>query len=292
LVRETYSKKEVAQFMAKGFVPLKIDAEKGKGPELAKRYGVNGFPTLVIVDPKGEEVDRIVGFRPPDQFVAELQPILEGKSFGELKKKADTDLEAAVALGKKYEERGDLTKAAELYQRVLASQAAGPALKEAAEGRLVIIAFSKSRGKDLAPLEKFFREHQKSGAARDQARILFGYHQRGKGDPAKVIETGDYLIANGSKDDAEFLNAYAWYLATHDQKLERALELAKKAVELSPKSPEILDTLAEAYSRNGLLKEAVETQKKAVELAADGDKPELKKRLRLFEEALEKAAKK
>jgi tetratricopeptide (TPR) repeat protein len=290
LVRETYSKKEVAQFLAKGFVPLKIDAEKGKGPELAKRYGVNGFPTLVIVDPKGEEVDRLIGYRPPQKFLAELQPIVEGKSFGALKKRAETDLDAAVALGKKYEERSDFAKAAEVYGRVLKSSSASAGLREAAEGRMAIVGYYQSKGKEIGGVEKFFRDHAKSDGARDQARVVFGHYQGAKGgEPAKVIEAGDYLIAHGSKEDSEFLNNYAWYLATHDQKLERALELAKEAVRLSPKSAHILDTLAEAYSRNGLLKEAVDTQKRAVECAAERDQAQFKTRLGRFAVALEKS---
>ncbi len=209
LVRETYSKKEVAQFLAKGFVPIKIDAEKGKGPELAKRYGVSGFPTLVLIDPKGEEVDRLVGYRPPQKFLAELQPIVEGKSFGALKKKAETDLEAAVALGKKYEERSDFPKAAEIYGRVLQSSTASAALREAAEGRMAIVGYYRSKGKEIAGVEKFFRDHAKSDGARDQASVVFGHYQGTKGgDPAKVIEAGDYLSAHGSKEDSEFLNNY------------------------------------------------------------------------------------
>ena len=37
-------------------------------------------------------------------------------------------------------------------------------------------------------------------------------------------------------DDAPFLNEYAWYLATHDVQLERAEELARRAISLSPES--------------------------------------------------------
>ncbi len=70
--------------MSKHFVSIKINAEKDEGKALAEKYGVSGFPTLLLVDPKGEEVDRIVGFRPPDKFIATLKPILAGDSFAAL----------------------------------------------------------------------------------------------------------------------------------------------------------------------------------------------------------------
>ena len=56
------------------------------------------------MDAKGEELDRITGFRPPDRFISTIKPILAGKSYGALKKKAKKEpdnLEVAVELGKK-----------------------------------------------------------------------------------------------------------------------------------------------------------------------------------------------
>ncbi len=281
----------MADFLAKKFVAVKLDAEKGEGPELAKKYGVRGFPTIVFLDQQGEEIDRLVGFRPPDKFIAEIKAIQEGKSFKSLKKKAadhPADLEAQLELGKKYEERDDYKKAEELYNAVLKAEQASASLKIQAEGRLALAAYQKSMGKEAAPLEKFFEKNAGSGGLADQAFALFYYYQRKK-EPQKAMKAGDYLLENGQKkDDAEFLNNYAWYLATEDVDSKKALGLAKKAVELSPKAAHIADTLAEAHFRNGQYDEAVAAQKKAVELARDEQKEEFKKRLQKFEKALEK----
>jgi Flp pilus assembly protein TadD len=61
--------------------------------------------------------------------------------------------------------------------------------------------------------------------------------------------------------------------------VKRALVLAKKAAEFEPKNAAYVDTLAEAYFRNGFHEEAVKTQKSAVELAPEGQREELQKRL-------------
>ena len=55
LKRNTFSDKEIGTFFNSNFINVAIDAEKGEGPRLAQKYGVNGFPTLLVVD-KNEEV--------------------------------------------------------------------------------------------------------------------------------------------------------------------------------------------------------------------------------------------
>ncbi len=78
LDKDTFSQASVAEAM-KGFVAVHVDAEKGEGVALAKKYGARGFPTLVIVDAAGDEVDRIVGYLPPDKFVPEIARIARGE---------------------------------------------------------------------------------------------------------------------------------------------------------------------------------------------------------------------
>ena len=55
LKRNAFSDKEIGTFFNSNFINVAIDAEKGEGPRLAQKYGVNGFPTLLVVD-KNEEV--------------------------------------------------------------------------------------------------------------------------------------------------------------------------------------------------------------------------------------------
>ncbi|HKK71369.1 MAG TPA: thioredoxin family protein [Candidatus Krumholzibacteria bacterium] len=51
---------------------LSIDAEKGEGIELAKKYTVTGFPTYVVVDAQGELIDRWAGYGGPEHFLTAL----------------------------------------------------------------------------------------------------------------------------------------------------------------------------------------------------------------------------
>jgi len=54
------------------FVPLKLDAEKGQGPDVQKKYGVTGYPTILFVNGKGELVHTVVGFVDAATLAAEM----------------------------------------------------------------------------------------------------------------------------------------------------------------------------------------------------------------------------
>jgi thioredoxin-related protein/tetratricopeptide (TPR) repeat protein len=79
LDEDTFSDQQVRQQLGE-LVVVKLDAER-EGRELAKRYGVESYPTLVFTDPDGEEIDRIVGFLPPGDFISETERIRSGDTF-------------------------------------------------------------------------------------------------------------------------------------------------------------------------------------------------------------------
>src|SRR5262245_36543926 len=86
----------------KAFVNAHVNASHEDGREIASNYVVNGFPTLVVVDEKGDEIDRIVGYMPPEPFLKEIGRIQRGEdTLPALTKKAaenPDDLAAALAL--------------------------------------------------------------------------------------------------------------------------------------------------------------------------------------------------
>jgi thiol-disulfide isomerase/thioredoxin len=68
----TWTDAAVGKLVGERSIPLKIDAEK-EGRELAKRYKIGAFPTLLLLKSDGAEVDRIVGFREPPAFAQEFK---------------------------------------------------------------------------------------------------------------------------------------------------------------------------------------------------------------------------
>jgi thiol:disulfide interchange protein len=74
LQQETFPSAEGRAALA-GMVPLRIQTEDDKykptkDVEFEKRFNIEGFPTMLVLDANGREVAREPGFLPPQQFAA------------------------------------------------------------------------------------------------------------------------------------------------------------------------------------------------------------------------------
>lgn len=64
-------------------VPVRVDAEETadrgglKGAELALRYAIEVYPTIVVVDGEGRELARNTGVMSPDEFLAWIDAVIE-----------------------------------------------------------------------------------------------------------------------------------------------------------------------------------------------------------------------
>ncbi|MBD5333954.1 MAG: thioredoxin family protein [Bacteroides sp.] len=73
---KTFPQKEVGDFMNAKFIPLKLDAEK-EGEELARQYGVQAYPTYVVVDADGKEVAKFTGYMDGQKFIDKVDAALD-----------------------------------------------------------------------------------------------------------------------------------------------------------------------------------------------------------------------
>jgi thioredoxin-related protein len=49
---------------------LKLDAENSDdGRRLVKKFKVTGYPTVVILNHRGEEINKIIGYLPADKYL-------------------------------------------------------------------------------------------------------------------------------------------------------------------------------------------------------------------------------
>jgi TolA-binding protein len=89
----------------------------------AARFGVRSFPTVLMLKPNGMEIDRIVGYLPPVEFVTAIVNAMSGIGTLEdlLNKLArkPKDIELTYEIGQKYRWRGDYDKAATYFQEVM-----------------------------------------------------------------------------------------------------------------------------------------------------------------------------
>lgn len=87
----------------------------------------------------------------------------------------------------------------------------------------------------MRSIEIFTREKKFMAAEEEKRRMVSGLNDQLRNNP----------------DDAALLNQIAWILATNEIDRERALELAKRAVKLSPGNSTYLSTMAECHYRLG-----------------------------------------
>lgn len=112
-------------------------------------------------------------------------------------------------------------------------------------------------------------------------------------DKEKIfLERAHSLLKKALESDiknADVYNNLAWEFALRKMYPEETLEAAKRAHELSPEDPNIMDTLAEAYYAKGDYKMAVYWENRA--LRKEPDNEFFKRQLKKFEEALKKSKK-
>lgn len=84
----TFAAEPVAKHLNENVISLEVDAEK-EGQELAEKYGVQGFPTIKLLDHEGTSWGTIVGYSGPDAFTATLNRYVRPFSnYGDAKAKA------------------------------------------------------------------------------------------------------------------------------------------------------------------------------------------------------------
>jgi tetratricopeptide (TPR) repeat protein len=287
---QTFQDPRVEKMLAE-LVTVKVNAEKGGGVDLRKQFNVNGFPTVLFVDPKGEEIDRIAGFLKADPFLARVTEIRKGEgTFGDLKRRsaaAPDDLGLTKALADKYLERGDQNQAMTLYDQVLKADPENKRGYAAAIhlGRARASLAARDQAGALVSLEKVaaFDDPDAMREAYPALRRLYLLRNR-QGDIDKLHDRATQLL----KDDAAVMNDVAWFYASRSERLDEALSWAQQGAKLAPEDTSILDTLAEVHFRRGEQAAAVETIERALALEPSSDY--LQKQLLRFKGGLESSA--
>ena len=89
LEKETFSDREVRKQL-RNVVAVRINAEQ-EGKELARRYDVDSYPTIVFTNAEGDEIDRIIGYLTPEQFLTQATRIQAGDTFVSCLKRLSRD---------------------------------------------------------------------------------------------------------------------------------------------------------------------------------------------------------
>jgi tetratricopeptide (TPR) repeat protein len=235
---------------------------------------------VILLRPDGSEVDRIIGFAPPEEYLPELVRIKNGdNTFESLSKQVDEhpdNLEATLFLANKYDERGMYPEAKVTWQSIV--QLAADQSEEEALGRFKIAEaearIDTAAGPLLAYLDEYPESVHLSGAYRSLRRIYYN-SQDTLAEAATYKKLVEREIREGSVS-RYLLNGYAWRMTQLEQNLEDALVKIRKAVllvaeEEAADRTQIMDTEAEVLWKLGRTEEAVAVIDACIELQPEDE---------------------
>ncbi|NNE08861.1 MAG: thioredoxin fold domain-containing protein [Gemmatimonadetes bacterium] len=118
--KATYENDVVKSAIGSNVVLCKIDAEKGKGIEVARQYSVRNFPTFILMNAEGETMDRWLGYQEDKGFSESLAKSLEDPKtvsdrLAQFQKSPSED--DALKLGEIRHHEGMFAEAAAYYRR-------------------------------------------------------------------------------------------------------------------------------------------------------------------------------
>ena len=262
---DTFSDKRVINFSQANFINLKINTDTDAGFELFKDFHGISLPTLLFINPEGNEIDRLIGYYDSDTYLSKINDIVHGINtldyFLKLYNQYPDSLALSLQIGNKYLERNLTEKATPFFNQVLAST--NKKYYQEAEYRLAYLEYENN---NFEPLLNFIDKNPNSDFTYAGIHTMIRYY-RGSADTTEEVTYYKKLI-NFFPTDPNALNSYGWRMSELEMNLADALDKTKFAVQLSNEDLEskanILDTEAEILWKLGRVEEAIQTIEKAI----------------------------
>jgi len=300
---DTFTDQRVIDFANQNLISKKIDAEKGDGPEQKKKYRVRGYPTILFLDSKGLEIDRIVGYRPPEEFLSELNRIKNGDNtiseilarYKQNKHHYPTQIDLAekyVTLNlpdsansilddiyhkQKKKSQLDFSVAfriSKLYYRIgsldtsidLLDQIVDSGVDSSDSGYFYGLLYKAKRDTDTDRLLQYSYLTENIDRKKQAYWQIIRILRKEKKDPdleADIYQKAVELYDSDYKYLPSLLNSFAWRMTQLEKKLDVALEKINMALEYG-EDIKILDTKAEVLWKLKRIDEAVRIMEKCI----------------------------
>ena len=294
---DTFSNEKIIDFANDNLISLKIDAEKGSGPKQKEKYSVRGYPTIIILDNFGNELDRIVGYLPPENFLKELNRIKNGtNTLSDLQlkyAKNSDDLTIQIDLAKKYIDLNVKDSAkkylddiqsyhrshdaftfqnfynlSQLYYRIgeldvsidILDQIVDQGVDSSESAYFYGLLYKSKKNNMIDDLMAYVDITDDTARKKQCYWQMIRTIKKNDNDPS--LEAQLYLKAVNLYDEnykylASLLNSFAWRMTEIGQLLPEALEKVNYALEIED-DLKILDTKAEVLWKLGKVEEAIE----------------------------------
>lgn len=187
----------------RSFVFLKLNAEtEPDGIAMQKRFGIESYPTVLLLDSTGEEFDRLEGYLPGEQFLERLRNTLaDPESLGNLRTqeaREPQNLALRFKLGKKLLSRSAYAEAQTRFEQIVQQDSENKSqLADSALFYLALCQASQTQtDASLATINRLRNNYPESKLA-----------------PRAILFSGEVLLRSGRREAAksrieDFLKAY------------------------------------------------------------------------------------
>ena len=208
--RKVYTDPDVFAWANANQINWKIDAENGEGPDLAKKYGVKGYPTIVFTQPDGTEIDRIYGYLPAQQFLAVMKDYHSGvNTYAALKAAVESE-PGDPASNYKYADKivsTGLEADPKPYLEKVISSDPGNSAGYTDDAKFLLAYLNE----DEKALSDALKEFPQSNKAKDGNMNLASYYSS-KSDFKKAKEIYAQAFSQFGKDDFDLRQGYGLLL--------------------------------------------------------------------------------
>ncbi len=83
MANNVFTLEAAGDYFNKNFVCVKIDMEKGEGPAIGKQYGVDAYPTFLIINADGKLMHKLVGAMSLEELIENVECGLKASSIAE-----------------------------------------------------------------------------------------------------------------------------------------------------------------------------------------------------------------
>lgn len=210
---------------------VKVNAEKEVA--LAKKYGVAGYPTIVLTKPDGSEIDCIPGYVEGPEFVSTIRDYMADRNtLADYLRQADTSTSVALyyRLAGKYAARAKYAEAETYYRRIFKSDRSN---KEGySDSALYSLADMKASAGKYVQAQYYFRQlrsnYQQSALAPDALMSIAWAKMRMRKYDEAVFTFKKFLKKYPTSESAVDAQRYIAYTYEKAGVTQKALRLYRK----------------------------------------------------------------
>lgn len=266
--------------LSQSTILVRMNTDEAATKPVAKQYHLGGIPTVVVLAPQSQEVDRIIGY--DDDRSAWLKTLLASlygidtiQDFQE-RYEAAPDLAMAHELAQKYLDRGDGANAlvwvdkartfkpnSETGNKLTLIQGQSWLITDPAKGAEALLALATTPDNALGmdafqAVSAFYKRQARNATDPDEKK-------RAKASRLEVF----HKVVAARPLDPDVLSEYAWYCAAEGIELEQGLAAAQKAADLKKDDAETLSVLAEVAFKANKKDLALKSVERAIELSPE-----------------------